>query len=67
MAANSKKPFLLRINPKVLAGVQQLAAIELRSTNSQIEIILAEALKRRGISHAPDSQIPQIDEKSGNN
>lgn len=48
MAAKPKKPFLLRINPKVLAGVEMLAAQELRSTNAQIEMILTEALRKRG-------------------
>lgn len=67
MAAKSKTPFLLRINPKVLAGVQQLAAIELRSTNAQIEMILVEALKRRGITTAQDAASPEINEKNGNN
>lgn len=49
MAAKPKKPFLLRVNPAVLAAVEHLAANELRSANSQIEVLLREALAKRGI------------------
>jgi hypothetical protein len=53
MAATPKKPFLLRMNPAVLAAVERLAADELRSSNSQIEILLREALAKRGIKVTP--------------
>lgn len=53
MAANPKKPFLLRVNPAVLAAVEQLAAGELRSSNAQIEVLLREALAKRGIKITP--------------
>jgi hypothetical protein len=53
MAAAPKKPFLLRMNPAVLAAVERLAADELRSSNSQIEILLREALAKRGIKVTP--------------
>lgn len=43
-----RKPFLLRLSPEVWEDVQRLAAAELRSVNSQIEIMLRESLKRRG-------------------
>jgi hypothetical protein len=49
MAAPPKKPFLLRMNPAVLAAVERLAASELRSSNAQIEVLLREALAKRGI------------------
>jgi hypothetical protein len=49
MAATPKKPFLLRMNPVVLAAVERLAADELRSSNAQIEVLLREALAKRGI------------------
>jgi hypothetical protein len=49
MASPSKKPFLLRMNPAVLVAVERLAAGELRSSNAQIEVLLREALARRGI------------------
>ncbi|MCU0882751.1 MAG: hypothetical protein MUF14_08810 [Hyphomonadaceae bacterium] len=56
MAAKPRKPFLLRVSPEVLAAVEALAAGELRSTNAQIEVLLREALARRGIrTGKPDS------------
>lgn len=45
-----KKPFLLRINPKIIGAIERLAADELRSTNAQMEILLSDALKKRGIN-----------------
>jgi len=39
-----RKSFLLRISPAVLAAVQRLAAAELRSVNTEVEILLREAL-----------------------
>lgn len=44
-----KKAFALRLDPAVHAAVERLAADELRSANAQIEMLLREALKRRGI------------------
>lgn len=42
-----KKPFLLRVDPKVLAEIQRWAADDLRSLNGQIEWILRQALLQR--------------------
>jgi len=44
-----RKPFLLRISPAVLAAVQRLAAAELRSVNTEVEVLLREALARRQV------------------
>jgi hypothetical protein len=44
-----KKAFALRLDPAVHAAVERLAAAELRSANAQIEMLLREALERRGI------------------
>jgi hypothetical protein len=54
MVAKPKKPFLLRVNPAVLAAVERLAASELRSSNTQIEVLLREALAKRGIKITAD-------------
>jgi hypothetical protein len=54
MAAKPKKPFLLRVNPAVLGAVERLAASELRSSNAQIEVLLREALTKRGIKLTPN-------------
>ena len=44
-----KKAFALRLDPAVHAAVERLAADELRSANAQIEMLLREALAKRGI------------------
>jgi len=50
LASPGKKAYPLRVRPEVLAAVERLAAAELRSTNAQLEMLLREALARRGIS-----------------
>ncbi len=56
MAAKPKKPFLLRVNPKVMTKIEMLAAQELRSANAQIEVMLTEALKKKGIRLDNDTE-----------
>lgn len=48
MASPDKRAFLIRVRPEVLEAVERLAAAELRSVNAQIEMLLREALSRRG-------------------
>ncbi|HTM80090.1 MAG TPA: Arc family DNA-binding protein [Asticcacaulis sp.] len=43
----------MRLPPEVLAAVERLAAAELRSTNAQLEMLLREALKKRGFRLTP--------------
>ena len=43
-----RKAFLIRIDPKVLTGVQRWANDDLRSLNAQIEFVLREALRKSG-------------------
>lgn len=50
MPPAAKKAFALRLDPALYAAVERLAAADLRSANAQIEILLREALERRGIS-----------------
>lgn len=54
MAGRPRKPFLMRASPGVMAAVEKLAAAELRSVNAQLEILLREALIRRGVSAHDD-------------
>lgn len=49
MASPDKKSFLLRIDPRLWADLERLAAADLRSVNAQIEFMLREALERRGL------------------
>ena len=49
MASPGKKAFLFRAAPEVMAAVERLASAELRSVNAQMEVLVREALARRGI------------------
>ncbi|CAN5298497.1 hypothetical protein BH11PSE2_BH11PSE2_02660 [soil metagenome] len=48
MASPGKRAFLIRVQPEVLAAVERLAAADLRSVNAEVEMLLREALIRRG-------------------
>jgi hypothetical protein len=48
MASPGKKHFVLRIDPQVWEEIERLAAAELRSANAQVELLLREALAKRG-------------------
>lgn len=52
MGSPGKKQFPLRLDPALWEEIERLAAVELRSSNAQIELLLREALKRRGIKPA---------------
>ena len=47
-----RKAYPLRIDPALWAAVERLAAGELRSVNAQVECLLREALKERGVKLA---------------
>ena len=50
-----RKPFLLRIDPTLLAAMQKWAGDDLRSLNGQIEFVLRDALTRTGrLKKPPD-------------
>lgn len=50
----------MRASSGVMVAVERLAAAELRSVNAQLEILLREALARRGITVAsPDGSDEQ--------
>jgi hypothetical protein len=44
-----KKAFALRLDPALYAALARLANTELRSVNAEIEFLLREALKARGV------------------
>ena len=50
MVASAKKAYALRLDPALYAAIERLAAAELRSANAEIEILLREALGRRGVN-----------------
>jgi hypothetical protein len=53
VAQAPKKAFALRLDPSLHAAVERLAAQELRSVNAELEMLLREALARRGIKVPP--------------
>ena len=44
-----RKSFPLRVDPALWAAVERLAACDLRSVNAEVEYLLREALRARGI------------------
>ena len=52
MASPGKKSFPLRLDPALYASLERTAAQDFRSVNVQVEVLLREALGRRGIKVA---------------
>ena len=52
MAAPSKKSFPLRLDPALYTALERTAAGDFRSVNTQVEVLLREALARRGVKVA---------------
>jgi hypothetical protein len=50
--------FPLRLEKAILDAVKRCAAADLRSANAEIEILLREALARRGIRAKPENDNP---------
>ena len=48
----AKKAFPLRLDPALFAAVERSAAADFRSANAEIEVLLREALDRRGVKVA---------------
>jgi hypothetical protein len=44
-----RKAYPLRVDPALWAAVERAAAADLRSINAQVECLLREALKARGV------------------
>lgn len=44
----TKKPFVLRLDEKMMKALEKWSADEFRSTNGQLEWIIREALKKAG-------------------
>ncbi len=55
-AQNPKKPFVLRMDEKVLQGIAAWAEEDFRSVNGQMEFILSNALKNAGRAPAPKKE-----------
>jgi hypothetical protein len=63
MASPDKKAFALRLDPALYAALARLANADLRSVNAQIEFLLREALKARGVR----VEQPSEDDQGGEN
>ncbi len=53
MSGPAKKAFPLRLDPALYAALERAAAADFRSINAEVEVLLREALARRGIKVAP--------------
>ena len=53
-----RKPFLLRMDPRVLEALQRWADDDLRSLNGQIEYLLRRALHDAGRAPRGDAKAP---------
>jgi hypothetical protein len=64
-----KKAFPLRLDPALYAAIERAAAGDFRSVNAEVEVLLREALERRGVSvgmsDKPKRGRPPIREGSG--
>jgi hypothetical protein len=52
MPSAPKKAFPLRLDPALYGALERAAAADLRSVNAEVEVLLREALARRGIKLA---------------
>ena len=52
MAPPGKKSFPLRLDPALYGALERSAADDFRSVNTQVEVLLREALARRGVKVA---------------
>lgn len=56
---DAKKAYPLRIEPALWGALERAAAADFRSVNAEIEVLLREALSRRGIKVAPPEERPR--------
>jgi hypothetical protein len=56
---SAKKAFALRLDPAVYEAIRQAADADLRSVNAEVEVLLREALARRGTRVKPSPAAPR--------
>lgn len=65
----AKKAFPLRLDPALYAAIERAAAGDIRSVNAEVEVLLREALERRGVkvgvSDKPKRGRPALKEELG--
>ena len=47
--SGARKAYPLRVDPALWAAIERCAAADLRSVNAQVECLLREAMKTRGV------------------
>jgi len=47
--SGARKAYPLRVDPTLWAAIERCAATDLRSVNAQVECLLREAMKQRGV------------------
>jgi hypothetical protein len=57
VGGGERKAYPLRVDPALWAAVERCAAADLRSVNSEVECLLREALKARGLKLDPPAPI----------
>jgi hypothetical protein len=57
VSSADRKAYPLRVDPALWAAVERSAASELRSVNAQVECLLREALKTRGVKLQPPKPV----------
>ena len=57
MSGTDRKAYPLRVDAALWACVERLAASDLRSVNAEVECLLREALKGRGIKLDPPAPV----------
>jgi hypothetical protein len=53
---SERKAFALRVDPALYDAIARLASADLRSVNAEIEFLLREALKMRGVKVARQNE-----------
>jgi hypothetical protein len=59
MPSPAKKSFPLRLDPALYAALERLAAADFRSVNAEVEVLLREALARRGVKVPVGEKAPR--------
>lgn len=69
MASPGKKSFALRLDPALYQALERTAAADFRSVNAEVEVLLREALGKRGVrvetSTPPRRGRPMKEESDG--
>lgn len=57
MGSPGKKSFPLRLDPALYKALERTAAGDFRSVNAEVEVLLREALARRGVKVEPPEPV----------